>query len=159
MKKIKSIKRTVFTLILMACVLSMNIMVYAKSADTVVPFAYGTKSKSEYKTKTLRSNEGNLNIGYTISGLYVYNLNTGEITRAYNGSLKDVKIISAPHDGDWELIVKDIVIGKPTISPDGSSAKYPVRFHVYARFLPGGVGLWEKIDFGIVNDYATAEAE
>lgn len=155
----KKIKRTVFTLILLACMLSMNIMVYAKSADTVVPFAYGTKSVSDYKTKTLRSNEGNLNIGYTISGLYVYNLNTGEITRAYNGSLKDVNIISAPHDGDWELIVKDIVIGKPTISSGGASAKYPVRFHVYARFLPGGVGLWKTIDFGIVNDYGTAEAK
>jgi hypothetical protein len=155
----KKIKRTVFTLILLACMLSMNIMVYAKSVDTVVPFAYGTKSVSDYKTKTLRSNEGNLNIGYTISGLYVYNLNTGEITRAYNGSLKDVNIISAPHDGDWELIVKDIVIGKPTISSGGASAKYPVRFHVYARFLPGGVGLWKTIDFGIVNDYGTAEAK
>lgn len=155
----KRIKRTVFTLILMACVLSMNLIVYAKSTDTIVPFAYGTKSVSDYKTKTLRSNEGNLNIGYTISGLYVYNLNTGAITRAYDGSLKDVKIISAPHDGDWELTVKDIVIGKPTISSGGASAKYPVRFHVYARFLPGGVGLWKTIDFGIVNDYATAYAE
>lgn len=155
----KRIKRTVFTLILMACVLSMNLIVFAKSTDTIVPFAYGTKSVSEEKTKTLRSKEGNLTITYTISGLYVYNLNTGEITRAYDGSLKNVKLESAPHDGDWELTVKDIVIGKPTISSGGASAKYPVRFHVYARFLPGGVGLWKTIDFGIVNDYATAKAE
>lgn len=65
------------------------------------------------------------------------------------------------HEGDinWELIVKDIVIGKPSISSGGATAKYPVRFHVYARFLPGGIGLWETIDFGIVNDYGTAYAE
>lgn len=155
----KRMKRTIFTIILMVSVLSMNLIVYAKSTDTVVPFAYGTKSKIETKTKTLRSNKGNLKISYTISGLYVYNQNSGEITRAYGGSLKDVALESAPHDGDWELIVKDIVIGNPTISSGGASAKYPVRFHVYARFLPGGVGLWETIDFGIVNDYTIAYAQ
>lgn len=155
----KKIKRTVFTLILMACVLSMNLIVYAKTTDTIVPFAYGTKYFFEEKNKTLRSKEGNLNISYTISGLYIYSLNTGEITRAYDGRLNNVKLESGPHDGDWELIVKDIVIGKPSISSGGATAKYPVRFHVYARFLPGGIGLWETIDFGIVNDYATAYAE
>lgn len=155
----KRMKRTIFTIILMVCVLSMNLMVYAKSTDTVVPYAYGTKSTSKTATKTLSSNKGNLKISYTISGLYVYNLSTGEITRAYDGNLKSVELISAPHDGDWELIVKDIVIGKPTISSGGASARYPVRFHVYARFLPGGVGLWETIDFGIVNDYAMAYAQ
>lgn len=73
--------------------------------------------------------------------------------------MKNVELISAPHDGDWELSIKDIVIGTPTISAGGASARYPVRFHVYARFLPGGVGLWKTIDFGIVNDYAMAYVE
>lgn len=155
----KRMKRTIFTIILMICVLLMNLIAYARTTDTVVPYAYGTKSTSKTATKTLTSNAGNLRISYTISGLYVYNLSTGEITRAYDGSLKNVELISAPHDGDWELIIKDIVIGNPIISPGGASAKYPVRFHVYARFLPGGMGFWEPIDFGIVNDYAMAYAQ
>ena len=155
----KNIKKLVFIIILMTCALLINLLAYAKTTDAAIPYASGTKSTSKTVTKTLASSEGNLTISYTISGLYIYDLNTGEITSAYGGSLKNVELISAPHDGDWELSIRDIVIGTPTISTGGASARYPVRFHVYARFLPGGVGLWKTIDFGIVNDYAMAYAE
>lgn len=135
----------------------MNLLTHAKQMDSPTPYSYGTKSTSKTVSRILTNSEGN--ISYTISGLYVYDLSTGEITRAYNGTLSNVELLSAPNDGDWELIIEDIVIGKPTISPGGASAKYPVRFHVYARFVPGGVGFWDAIDYGDVNDYAMAYAE
>lgn len=157
----KKMKKVIFILSVMVVSVFSGVSALAASLVESVPYASDTGSVKETKSKTLTSSKGNLKISYTISGLYIYDINSGAITSAYGTKLVETSIIQPPepHDGDWELIIEDLVCGTPTVAPDGSSAKYPVRFHVYARFVPGGVGLWERIDFGIVNDYIMAYAK
>ena len=100
-----------------------------------------TDSVSKRFKKTTLIENRTVEIEYVISGLYVYDANTGKILSAYGASLDEVSLVKDPGgvNTSWDIECSDISV-ESDVSSDGTKATFSARFHVnlirYEGYVP-----------------------
>ncbi len=107
-----------------------------------------TDSVSKRFKKTTLIENRTVEIEYVISGLYVYDANTGKILSAYNASLKNIMYADA--GVGWHFSPKNISTNANK-SSDGYTARFSASFHLYGNFSGENVKI-EDADFGTLGD-------
>ncbi|WP_195986274.1 hypothetical protein [Clostridium sp. D33t1_170424_F3] len=99
-----------------------------------------TKSVSKrFKRTTLIENR-TVEIEYVISGMYVYDPNSGKILSTYGDSLDEVTLVKDPGGANtsWDIEISDISVDS-SITSNGAKATFTARFHVNLIRYEGNV--------------------
>lgn len=126
------------------------------AGDELLPYAYKTDTVSQTLTKAIYTSQfgnynGTVSFSYTVSGNYVYNASSGEITSAYGTSIVNYYINYTPGGADWDLRLDNITYYTPVVGGNGSYADFPFSFTVSARPCPGGFPAYEYQNIGSVS--------